>query len=119
MMPLYSKILTVLIIFLGETLAIYAEMIAARTYSVSSKPFFQIFSKMFLIIISAGGFLIMGYMIGFSSFKNIWIVSVTSITSILIIEPALAFLIFQQLPTKGATIGLIFGLLGFLSSFLL
>ena len=112
--PLLSKILVIFLIFSGETLAIYAEIFAAKTRSVSSKPFLQIFLKMFLVIILAGGFLIAGYMLGFSAFKNIWIVSVTSITSILIIEPILAYMIFQQLPTKGAIIGLILGAIGFI-----
>jgi len=113
---LHSKILVIFLVFLGETLAIYAEMIAARTHFVTSQPFLQIFLKMFLMIVVAGGFLIAGYMLGLSAFKNIWIVSVTSITSILIMEPILAYTIFQQLPTKGAIIGLILGILGFLSA---
>jgi len=118
MIPLYSKVLTILLLFIGESLAIYSEMIAARTYSANSKPFLQIFLKMLIIIIFAGGFLIVGYMLGFSAFKNIWVVSVTSITSILIMEPILAYTIFHQLPTKGAIIGFILGIIGFVSSIL-
>ena len=115
---LYSKILVTLIIFLGESLTIYAEMIAARTFSISSQSFLDVFLKMFLIFSFAGGVLILGYMFGFSSFKNIWIVSVISITSILISEPILAYAFFHQLPTTGAFIGLVFGLLGFISTML-
>ena len=48
----------------------------------------------------------------FKAFKNIWIVSVISITSILLIEPVLAYFIFDQLPTKGAAIGLVLGAIG-------
>ena len=118
MISLYSKILTIILLFLGESIAIYAEMIAARNYSANSKPFLQIFLKMFLVAILAGGFLIVGYMLGFSAFKNIWIVSVTSITSILIMEPILAYTIFNQLPTKGAIIGFILGVIGFVASVL-
>ncbi len=110
------KILTIILIFLGEATAIYAEMVAARNYSTSSSPFIQIFLKLFLIIIIGGGFLIAGYMLGIKSFRNIWIVSVVSITSILIIEPILAYTLFGQLPTKGALIGFIFGTLGFVSA---
>jgi hypothetical protein len=119
MISLYSKILAILLLFIGESIAIYSEMIAAKTYSVNSKPFLQIFLKMFLVAILAGGFLIVGYMLGFSAFKNIWIVSVTSITSILIMEPILAYTIFHQLPTKGAIIGFILGVLGFVASILI
>jgi hypothetical protein len=116
---LYSKILVIFLVFLGETLAIYAEMIGARTHFITSQPFLQIFLKMLVIIVIAGGFLIAGYMLGLKAFQNIWIVSVTSITSILIMEPILAYTVFQQLPTKGAIIGLILGVLGFISTILL
>lgn len=110
---LLSKVLVLLLLFAGETLMIYAEMIGARSHSVDSRPFFEVFSKMYLLVLVSGGFLIAGYMFGFSVFRNIWIVSVASITSILIMEPLLAYLIFQQLPTRGALIGLILGALGF------
>jgi len=71
-----------------------------------------------LLIALAGGFLIAGYMLGFNAFKNIWIVSVASITSILIVEPILAWTIFHQIPTIGTIIGFILGAIGlFLSIF--
>lgn len=113
-MSLIFKILMVVLIFLGESFSIYAEMIMAKNYSNTS--FVNIFLKMIFVIIIAGFFLIAGYMFGFKSFKNIWIVSVISITSILIMEPILAYIIFHQLPTKGAFLGLILGTLGFLST---
>ncbi len=114
----YSKILALILIFVGETLAIYAEMLGARSGLVSSQPVLQAFLRMFLLITIAGGFLIAGYMLGFDAFKNIWIVSVASITSILIVEPILAWTIFQQMPTNGAVIGFALGAVGlFLSVF--
>jgi hypothetical protein len=58
-------------------------------------------------------------MFGLKIFKNIWIVSVISITSILIIEPFIAYFIGGQLPTKGAIIGLVFGVLGFAAALFL
>ncbi len=73
---------------------------------------------MFSIITLAGAFLILGYMLGYSAFKNIWIVSAASITSILIMEPILGFLFFRQMPTTGATIGLILGAVGFITTLL-
>lgn len=118
-MELYPQILVAILIFLGESFSIYAEMIAARTYSLGTQPFLEAFLKMFIVFVFGGMLLISGYMMGFSSFKNIWIVSVISITSILISEPTLAYVIFHQLPTKGAAIGLIFGILGFISTMLL
>lgn len=110
------KLLAIFLIFVGEALAIYAEMLAARSLSLTSRPFLSVFLKMFLVIAIGGGFLVAGYMLGFKSFQNIWIVSAASITSILIIEPVLAYAVFQQLPSRGALVGLIFGLLGFVSA---
>lgn len=113
------KILAIILLFLGEGLAIWAEMIAARNLGLTGRPFLNVFLKMFLVIVIAGGFLIAGYMLGFRAFQNIWIVSAISITSILIIEPILAWTIFQQIPTRGALLGLIFGAAGFLSAIII
>ena len=106
------KLLAIILIFVGEAVAILAEMIAARQYG-NNRPLLQLFLKMFLMFAVGGGFLVAGYMLGYKSFQNIWTVSVISITSILVIEPVLAYAVFQQLPTRGALIGLIFGVLGF------
>ena len=63
-----------------------------------------------------GGFLLLaGYMLSMQSFKNIWIVSAVSIASILIAEPIIDYTVTGQLPTKGAIVGLVFGVLGFIS----
>ncbi len=112
---LLSKILVIALIFSGEAISIYAEMHGARTYAATNS-FLQIFLKMFLVITIAGGFLIAGYTLGFNAFKNIWIVSVVSITSIIIVEPVMAITLFHQIPTKGAIIGFVLGVLGFLAA---
>lgn len=116
MSSVYAKILVIFLLFVGETLSIYAEMLAAKSSSANPSLLLQIFLKTFLVIIVAGGFLIAGYVLGFKVFKNIWVVSVASITSILIMEPILAYTIFNQLPTRGALIGLILGILGFVAA---
>jgi hypothetical protein len=69
---------------------------------------------MFLLITIAGGFLILGYIIGFNVFKSIWVVSIASIMAILLVEPALAWLLFKQIPTTGSIIGLILSVIGFI-----
>lgn len=119
MVAIYLKILVIILLFIGEALSIYAEIFGAKNFQIASQPFFTIFLKMFLLITLAGGFLIAGYMLGFNVFKNIWVVSVASITSILIIEPILAWTIFQQVPTKGAIIGFVLGVIGFFTSIFL
>jgi len=109
------KILIILLIFIGEAACIYAEIMAAKRFA-SGRPFLQAFLKLFLIYIISGAFLISGYIFGFKAFRNIWVVSVVSITSILIVEPTLDLIIFQQWPTRGALIGLILGVIGFFSA---
>lgn len=114
----YSKIIVLILIFIGEALSIYAEMVGAKSNYIASQPFLQVFLKMFLLITIAGGFLIAGYTLGFNAFKNIWIISVASITSILIVEPILIWTIFHQVPTIGAIMGFVLGAIGlFLSIF--
>jgi hypothetical protein len=102
-----------LLIIFGEALAIGAEMYASKSYG-SGGTLKAILPKMFILIFFASTLLLLGYMFGYSHFKNIWIVSAVSITSILIIEPIIAFAVFREIPTKGALIGLIFGFLGFI-----
>ena len=116
MASLYSKILIILLVIIGETLMIYAEMIGAKTFAISSNPFLKVFLKMLLIMTISGGFLIAGYMLGFNAFKNIWAISIASITAILIIEPILAYSFFKQTPTTGAIVGFILGVLGFIAA---
>lgn len=115
MESLFFKILSIVLIAFGEGLAIYAEINSAKVNSGTSS-FRSTFLQALIIIIIAGGFLVAGYMIGYKAFRNIWIVSIISIALIFVIEPILAYLIFNQLPTRGATIGLILGILGFFTT---
>ncbi|MCX6755164.1 MAG: hypothetical protein NT068_01300 [Candidatus Nomurabacteria bacterium] len=107
------KIISVALLFLGESLAIYTEVIAAHSYQ--NNLFWSIFIKMFILMTIAGGLLVAGYMFAFKGFKDIWIVSVISITSILFMEPIINYLIFHELPSRGTAIGFIFGILGLVS----
>lgn len=67
-------------------------------------------------MLAAGILLLVGYMLGLKAFENIYIVSVVSITSILVLEPLLAFLVLHQLPTRGAVVGLVLGGVGLFSA---
>lgn len=117
--PTTQKWIAIACLIIGEVISVYSEMIAARSHDLlDGTAFWVTFAKSFGLIIVAGALLIIGYMVGFKSIKNIWIVSVLSVTSILVVEPALAYGIFKQLPTKGALIGLIFGGLGFIATLL-
>ncbi len=117
-MNFFSKLLAILLLFFGEAIAVYAEMAAAKEYSAGGS-YAHIFIKAFIAIALAGGLLIAGYMTGYKSFKNIWIVTVLSITSILIMEPLVAYILFKTLPKRGELIGLILGALGMVATFTL
>jgi hypothetical protein len=117
MNPTLLKVISIALLFLGESVAIYAEVIAARAYG--SRLFWPVFWKMFILMTVGGGFLIAGYMLGFKNFQDIWIVTVASITSILIMEPIINYSVFQELPHRGATVGLILGMLGLVATMIL
>lgn len=110
------KVFGVALLIGGETLSVYSEMVAAKGYSHHDGSFLGIFSKNSGLIAVAGAMLIAGYIISYSAFRNIWIVSVVSVTSILIVEPGLTYFIFRQLPGRGAMIGLVFGAAGFIAT---
>jgi hypothetical protein len=112
-----SKVFVVALIIFGEGVGIYAEIMGAKNDQASaSGTFWPIFLKMFLLIALAGGILIIGYILGIRTFKNIWIVSAISITAILIIEPVIAWTMFHQKPTFGAAAGLVLGTIGLFMS---
>ena len=113
-MNIYTKILAFLLLFTGELLGVYAIMIAARSASVNDA--FIVLIKSFLLAMVGGVILVGGYYLGYKAFQNIWIVMVISITSILILEPALAYILFHELPTRGAAVGLILGALGLIAT---
>ena len=108
-----SKLVPILIIFAGETIAIYAEIFAAREYNNGSNSFAAVFFKVVPLIIIGAAVLLIGYMLGLAKFKNIWIVSAISVTSIFFLEPIIGYTVTGQLPTRGALLGLIFAALGF------
>src|SRR5574340_145912 len=114
-----SKTLAILILFSGEVLSILAEVVTAKYFAVDNNSFSKGFFRALPVIVIAGALLLAGYMLGYKAFKNIWVVSVISITSILIAEPIINLSVTGQLPTKGALIGLILGILGFLATLFL
>ncbi len=108
----------ILLFIVGEGLTIYAEILSAKRQSQNG-PFMEVFLQMLAIFIVAGILLILGYMLGYGFFKNIWIISVLSIASIVIIEPILAYAIFREFPSRGPLIGMILGILGMIATLVL
>ena len=114
-----TKFLVILTLFLGEVLAILAEVVSAKYFALDGHNFTRIFLKAMPVVITGCILLLFGYMLGLKTFKNIWIVTAVSVTSILIAEPIINYSVTRQLPTKGAFIGLIFGVLGFCATLFL
>lgn len=110
------QILSILLLFVGESVAIYSEIAGASRIQAENKISTSAFVQFFVLITIAGIPLLAGYFIGIQVFKNIWIVSVISILSILLVEPALAYLIFKQFPTNGALLGFVLGAVGLLAT---
>ncbi|MFA7717672.1 MAG: hypothetical protein WC875_03070 [Candidatus Absconditabacterales bacterium] len=109
------KIIGLLSIIAGEFLSIYGEMLGSK-YGRGNSSFLI---KPAILMVAGGLVLLVGYMLAYSGFKNIRIVSVVSITAILILEPILAWTLFHEIPTKGSIIGFIFGAMGMLATIFL
>jgi uncharacterized membrane protein len=60
--------------------------------------------------------LLLGYYLGYRGLKNIWVVTVVSIGSILVAEPVLILVFFRDAPTPGAWVGLGLAVLGIIAS---
>ncbi len=113
------QFLALILIFFGEAFSIGAELVASRRLAAGGSYFSTISLCMFLLVTLGGIMLVAGYMLGYAHLKNIWIIVAISIGSVLIVEPILAFLLFREVPTMGAALGLVFGILGTLASLFL
>ena len=111
----WIKIGIIVLMLVAEALAIGSEVWAAKLYS-QQQGLVRVLIKTAPIVIAGGFALILAYIWGYQVFQNIWIVAVLSITAILIMEPIIAYSIFKEMPTTGAIIGFILGILGFFSS---
>ena len=111
----WLKILVIAVMLFSESLAIWYEMIGARNY-VQQQSIGKIFLYLTPAVLGAGFGLLLAYVLGIKAFKNIWVVSVISITSIVIAEPILIYAVFRELPTRGAAIGFVLGVMGLLSA---
>jgi hypothetical protein len=97
------KIFSILMVFLGEAICIYSEMLVAK------RPDWW---KTFGIITLAGVPLLLGYHYGYRAFGSMWVMMVVSIVSILIVEPVLVLSMFKEPPTVGTGLGFMCGCLG-------
>lgn len=109
-----NQIFTAFALFFGEALIIGIEMWAARHFD-TSQPWATILPA-FIISIAGAVLLVYGYTFGYQVFKNIWIVTALSIASIVVVEPFIAWILFREMPTTGAFIALILGIIGIITS---
>jgi len=99
------------LIILGEVLAIWSELLVCYDKQA-------LWTSMFWITV-AGFPLVFGYQLAYHECKNIWVVSASSLCSIVIIEPILVWIMFHQVPTLGPILGLVCGCLGLILAFAL
>lgn len=109
MKPVWYILIGSSLIAIGEALAIYCEVTSVKYMDSTRKVL-----EMFWWITVAGVPLILGYILAYKGFKNIWPVSVVSVVSILIAEPVLNWFILKEGITLGPILGFVFGIIGFI-----
>jgi len=92
------------LMIVGEFCAIYSEVVTARLAQV---------------MCFAGLCLLGAYWLGYRAVGDIWVVTVVSVTSLLLLEPVVIWGLFQEFPGRGALIGFCLGALGMLATVLL
>ncbi|MCE9541850.1 hypothetical protein K8R03_04840 [Candidatus Kaiserbacteria bacterium] len=104
------KMTAIALIFVGEAFSISAQLMASKKAELSFTTQGGFLIWMLIAGAVGGVLLVAGYIVGYSRFQNIWIVTAISIGSIVIFEPILAAILFRQLPTLGSGVGLILGI---------
>ena len=113
---MFARTAAILLIFFGEVFSISAQLAASKRIADGLQGASSYLSWM-LFLGAVGGVLIVGgYILGYLHFKNIWVVTAISVGSIVVFEPVLAYILFKQVPTMGAAIGLVLGALGIVSA---
>jgi hypothetical protein len=107
--------LAVVLLIVGEIVTIYAELAAAKLPADASAALAGSLMP-FVLIAFAGICLVLAYWMGYRVVGNIWVVTIASLTSILILEPIVVFVMFKELPSRGAVVGFILGALGFIAA---
>lgn len=103
---------------LGEYCAIYSEVVTARLAQTGSDSW-GVFVLPVALMCFAGVCLLGAYWLGYRVVGDIWVVTVVSVTSLLILEPIVVWTLFHEAPGRGALIGFCLGALGMLSTVLL
>lgn len=115
MTKIHYGVIAIILLVVGEVVTIYAELAAAKLSDTGSIPIAGLI-KPSVLIAFAGVCLIVAYWMGYHVVGNIWVVTIASLTSILVLEPIVVFAMFNEIPSRGAIIGFIFGALGFIAA---
>ncbi|CAH0204554.1 hypothetical protein E3Z27_18500 [Pseudomonas mediterranea] len=102
----------------GEFCAIYSEVVVAKLAQTGSASWGAVSFPLALMCF-AGICLLAAYWLGYVAVGDIWIVTVVSVTSLLLLEPVVVWSLFHETPGRGALIGFVLGALGMLSTALL
>ena len=114
----YYTLIALMLMISGEALSIYSELYSSRLpQSFSQDPI--IFLKPMMLITIGGLCLVLSYWMGYRGTGNIWIVTVASLTLLLILEPIIIFIMFRQIPARGAAVGFVLGALGLIATVVL
>lgn len=114
----YALTASLMLMTFGEILTIYCELHASRLPGdLWSTPGLLI--KPVLLICVAGVSLVVAYWLGYRATGNIWVITVTSLTLLLVLEPIVIYVMLGELPGRGATLGFVLGALGLLCTLLL
>jgi hypothetical protein len=106
------------LMIVGEFCAIYSEVVTARLAQANDGSW-QAFIMPVVVMCVAGLCLLGAYWLGYLAVGDIWVVTVVSVTSLLLLEPIVIWALFQELPGRGALIGFCLGALGMLATVLL
>lgn len=103
---------------IGEFCAIYSEVVTAKLAQAGDGSW-QALTMPVVLMCFAGLCLLGAYWLGYRAVGDIWVVTVVSITSLLLLEPVVIWGLFHEAPGRGALIGFCLGALGMLSTVML
>jgi len=112
---LWQKLLVLILIASGETGIIVAQIFGAKKSLMGASFWEAIKPNQWYMWLSILGTLLIliGYFYGITIFKNIWLVTITSWTALVIAEVGLSWLVFRTIPQGSVLLGLILVLVGF------
>ncbi len=99
------------LMIIGEACIIYGELAAARLAVAVSRDWRDVLLLAGFACFS-GLCLLLAYALGYRATGNIWLVAVVSVLVLLICEPLLIWMLFHEVPGRGALVGFVLGALG-------